>query len=165
MVYKATQDVVRRVMPLLELLAGRTVDKARLLQYLSARSGEDWGALSLVADEEDRSDPRGVERVLVFRDAESGSEHRIRHPSFLPAELEPLVLEEYKRLAMGKALTTMDPRLFDHFFAASCACCRWRGPEHRQIHLECRYAGRPINFAIEPETPEQGSARRPDAGR
>jgi hypothetical protein len=32
MVYKATQDIVRRVMPLLDLMATRTVDKARLLQ-------------------------------------------------------------------------------------------------------------------------------------
>ena len=50
MTYKATQDVVRRVMPLLERLATRTIDRARLLQYLSARAGADWGALELVAE-------------------------------------------------------------------------------------------------------------------
>ena len=45
MTLKATQDVVRRVMPLLERLATRSIDKARLLQYLSARAGADWGCL------------------------------------------------------------------------------------------------------------------------
>ena len=50
MVYKATQDVGRRVMPLLDQLAVRTVDKARLLQYLSARAGADWGVLELVSE-------------------------------------------------------------------------------------------------------------------
>ena len=51
MVYKATQDVVVRVRPLLDRLAARSVDKVRLLQYLSARAGEGWGVLELVADE------------------------------------------------------------------------------------------------------------------
>ncbi len=45
MTYKATQEVVQRVRPLLERLATRTIDKARLLQYLSAMAGVDWGVL------------------------------------------------------------------------------------------------------------------------
>jgi len=154
MVYKATQDVVRRVMPLLDLLAARTVDKARLLQYLSARSGADWGVLELVGDEEEgRVELGSTERVLVFRDPASGSEHRIRYPVCLPAEMEPMVREEYKRLATAKPLTTMAEPLFASFFAAThCDHCRWRGSEHTQIHRECHFAGRPINF--EPDGPD-----------
>ena len=48
MTYKATHEVVQRVRPLLERLATRTIDKARLLQYLSAMAGVDWGALRLI---------------------------------------------------------------------------------------------------------------------
>ena len=147
MVYKATQDVVRRVMPLLDLLAARTVDKARLLQYLSARSGADWGVLELVRDEDDQAELGSTERTLVFRDPASGAEHRIRYPACLPAELEPMVREEYKRLATAKPLTTMAEPLFAYFYGVThCARCRWHGPEHAQVHRECHYAGRPINF-------------------
>lgn len=39
MTYRATRDVVRRVMPLIDRLATRSIDKARLLQYLSAKAG------------------------------------------------------------------------------------------------------------------------------
>lgn len=152
MVYKATQDIVRRVMPLLDLLATRTVDKARLLQYLSARSGVDWGVLDLLLEEEDDAAEIGAtDRTLTFRDRSSGAEHRIRYPACLPPEIEPLVLEEYKRLAGGRPLSMMNPRLFDYFFAEShCARCRWRGEEHRQIRSECLFAGRPINFEESP---------------
>src|SRR5215212_1302452 len=88
MVYKATQDIVRRVMPLLDLLATRTVDKARLLQYLSARSGVDWGVLELLWDEEAESvEIEGLDRTITFRDRASGAEHRIRYPACLPAEI------------------------------------------------------------------------------
>lgn len=148
MVYKATQDIVRRVMPLLDLMATRTVDKARLLQYLSARSGVDWGVLEVAFDEQDDAAEVGAaDRTLTFRDRSSGAEHRVRYPVCLDPEVEPLVLEEYKRLAGGRPLTMMDSALFTHFFGEShCARCRWRGDEFRQIHRECHYAGRPINF-------------------
>ena len=145
MTYKATQDVVRRVMPLLEQLATRTIDKARLLQYLSAVAGVDWGVMEVVGDEtlEDG-------RVVTFRDIASGAEHTLRYPDVLPEALHALVLAEYKRLAVDRPLTKMDQQLFDHFFALShCARCRYRGPQHTQIHSECHFAGYPINF--EPE--------------
>jgi hypothetical protein len=142
MVYKATQDVVRRVMPLLEQLATRTIDKARLLQYLSATAGVDWGVMRVVRDE---TTDEG--RVVTFCDVSSGAEHELRYPDVLPRELEPLILAEYKRLAVDKPLTKMDPRLFDRFFAAThCARCRYRGDEFAQFHSECHYAGHPVNF-------------------
>ena len=38
----------------------------------------------------------------------------------------------------------MNQPLFDYLFGAShCATCRYAGAQHAQIHLECRYAGRP----------------------
>ena len=154
MVYKATQDVVRRVMPLLERLATRTVDKARLLQYLSARAGADWGALELVSDHRSagRDGATPGERVLVFRDRATGDEHPIRYPACLTAELEPLVREEYKRLATDRPLSTMAPELFAHFFEAShCQRCRWRGDAFAQFHRECHFAGRPVNFEPDPD--------------
>jgi hypothetical protein len=145
MAYKATQDVVRRVMPLLEQMATRTIDKARLLQYLSASAGVDWGVMQVVSDE--MTDDG---RVLTYRDVASGEEHKLRYPDVLPGDLEPLVVAEYKRLAVDKPLTKMDRRLFDHFFALShCARCVYRGSQHEQIHSECHFAGYPINF--EPE--------------
>ena len=148
MVYKATQDIVRRVMPLLDLLAIRTVDKARLLQYLSARSGVDWGVLELLLeDEDDAAEIGAADRTLTFRDRSSGAEHRIRYPACLLPGIETLVLDEYKRLAGGRPLTMMDSELFNHFFAEShCARCRWQRHEHTQIQRECHYAGRPVNF-------------------
>ena len=151
MTHKATRDVVLRVMPLLERLAVRSIDRARLLQYLSARAGADWGALEVVADEEAAEPALGATaRVLTFRDRESGVEHPIRYPASLDDVLEPLVLEEYKRLATDRPLSLMAEPLFRHFFAAGfCDRCRWRGAEHDQVHRECRFAGRPVNF--EPE--------------
>jgi hypothetical protein len=148
MVYKATQDIVRRVMPLLDLLATRTVDKARLLQYLSARSGVDWGVLELLWEDEAESvEADDPDRTITFRDRASGAEHRIRYPMCLPPEIEPLVLEEYKRLAGGRPLTTMALPLFEYFFGAThCAHCRWRGEQYEQFHRECHFASRPINF-------------------
>lgn len=147
MVYKATQDIVRRVMPLLDLLATRTVDKARLLQYLSARSGVDWGVLELLWEGAADGDLPDVDRMMTFRDRSSGAEHQIRYPCCLPHEIEPLVIEEYKRLAGGRPLTMMARPLFDYFFAAThCAHCRWRGEEFAQIHRECHFANRPVNF-------------------
>lgn len=148
MTYKATQDVVRRVMPLLERLAVRTIDRARLLQYLSARAGEAWGVLEVVAETEESAPALGASgRVFVFRDRASGAEHPIRYPACLDAALEPLLLAEYQRLASDRRLSLMAEPLFRHFFAAGfCDRCRWRGPEHEQVHRECRFAGHPINF-------------------
>ena len=148
MTYKATQEVVRRVMPLLERLATRSIDRARLLQYLSARAGADWGALEVVAEMEVPEPASGATaRLLVFRDVLSGSEHPIRYPACLDPAIEPLVREEYKRLAADRRLSLMAEPLFRHFFAADyCDRCRWRGAAHEQIHRECRFAGSPINF-------------------
>jgi len=148
MTYKATQDVVRRVMPLLEQMATRTIDKARLLQYLSARAGVEWGVMAVVGD-----DASEEGRVLTFRDRISGDEHRLRYPEVLPPEWEPLVVAEYKRLAVDRPLTKMDRRLFDHFFRLThCARCRYRGAEFEQIHSECHFAGHPINFEADDDT-------------
>jgi len=145
MVYKATQDVVRRVMPLLDKLATRTIDKARLLQYLSARAGADWGILELVADLP--ADGPDDTRLIVFRDRATGAEHPLRYPDALPAAIEPMVLEEYKRLATEHTLSVMAPELFRYFFGAShCDHCRWRGEAFAPVHRECRFAGRPVNF-------------------
>jgi hypothetical protein len=145
MTYKATQDVVRRVMPLLEQLATRTIDKARLLQYLSATAGVDWGVMEIVSDTEIADG-----RMITFRDIASGAEHALRYPDVLPESLHRLVLAEYKRLAVDRPLTKMDRQLFDYFFALShCARCAYRGPQHAQIHSECHFAGYPINFEAE----------------
>jgi len=151
MTHKATQDVVRRVMPLLERIATRTVDKARLLQYLSARAGADWGVLEIVSDTvEDEGAFGAAGRVLIFRDRGTGAEYPIRYPTCLADSLEPLIREEYKRLATDKPLTLMSPALFAHFFQRDfCDRCTWRGGEHDQIHRECRFAGHPINFDAE----------------
>jgi hypothetical protein len=150
MVYKATRDVVHRVLPLIERFATRSLDKVRLLQYLSARAGQEWGVLELVREE--ASDPisaslDGSSRVLTFRDRLSGAEHQIRYPACLPIELEPLIREEYQRLAIDRPLSTMSPDLFAHFYEVShCRHCRWRDPAYDQFHRECRFAGKPINF-------------------
>jgi hypothetical protein len=155
MVYKATRDVVHRVLPLLERLAARSVDQTRLLKYLSARVGQTWGVLELVREEP--SDPisaafDGSPRVLTFRDRLSSAEYQIRYPACLPPELETLVLEEYERLALDRPLSTMSPALFAHFYEAShCRHCRWRGPAYDQFHRECRFAGKPVNFEPDDE--------------
>ena len=164
MVYQATQDVVRRVLPLLEQLAQRSIDKARLLQYLAARSGVDWGVLDFVAMEDDEGPAAAAtERVLVVRDPITGQEHRVRYPACLPEAIEPMVRAEYQRLAKHDALSVMAPDLFAHLFAAShCESCAWRGPQHAQIHRECHYAGRPINY--EPSLPPRGGPLAPPAG-
>ncbi|MGB3330209.1 MAG: hypothetical protein WBA46_14715 [Thermomicrobiales bacterium] len=160
MTYRATNDVVRRVMPLIERLADRSVEKARVLQYLSAQAGVDWGVHELVSDEQSLHDAgaglRPV-RELVYRDRFSGAEHTLRYPDALvalPDEIEQMVFEEYKRLAVDRPLTMMAEPLFAWFYADEvCAVCRWRGPEHEQVHLECRFAGNPINFEPDPEAP------------
>ena len=144
MVFKATQDVVRRVMPLLDRLAMRSVDKARLLQYLSARAGESWGVLEVVGDVPAGSAPTTAERVLTFRDRLSGAEHEVRFPvvlADLPPEIERLVHEEYQRLAIDRPLTTMSPALFAYFFEDThCRLCRWRDPAYAQFHRECHWS-------------------------
>ncbi len=142
MTYKSTRDVVRRVMPLLDQLATRSIDKARLLQYLSATAGVDWGVLEVVADQQDAG-----ERVITYRDRASGAEHSLVYPGTLTAELHDLVLAEYKRLAVDRPLSSMDERLFDRFYGRShCDRCAFRGPAYAQIHAECYFAGHPINF-------------------
>lgn len=153
MTYRATQDVVRRVMPLIERVATRSIDKARLLQYLSARAGVDWGVHDLVADVPTAPVPNDSEpasRLLTFRDRVNGAEHTLRFPDCLialPDEIEPLLVEEYKRLAIDRPLTLMAKPLFDFFYGAEfCAHCRWRSVEHAQVQRECLFAGRPINF-------------------
>jgi hypothetical protein len=152
-VYQATQDVVRRVLPLLELISQRSIDKARLLQYFAARSGIDWGVLELVAVDEEEPTHGASSRVLVVRDPASGEEHRIRYPSCLPEGLEPALRAEYQRRAKREPLTTMDPALFAHFFAEShCRSCRWQGEEHGQVHRECHFAGRPVNYEPLPQS-------------
>jgi hypothetical protein len=153
MVYRATQDVVRRVMPLLDRMANQSIDKARLLQYLSAMAGQEWGVLELVAD---TGVDRGDQRALTFRDRLSGAEHTIAYPACLlrlPEPLEPLVREEYRRLAMDRPLTTMHPDLFAYFYqSTACDRCRWRGPAYTQFHRECHFAGHPVNFEPDPGT-------------
>lgn len=148
MVYKATQDVVRRVMPLLDQLAGRTVDKARLLQYLSARAGEAWGVLDFVeAVAADDPATGGDGPLLRFRDQLSGVEHTVLYPPCLPVEIDLLAREEYQRLASDRTLSLMARPLFDHLYAAAfCQRCRWRGDEFDQFHRECLFAGSPVNF-------------------
>lgn len=145
MAYKATHDVVQRVMPLLEQMATRTIDKARLLQYLSASAGVDWGIMTVLSDVQTDEG-----RTITYRDELSGDNYQLRYPEFLSDELAPLVLAEYKRLAVDKPLTKMDQGLFEHFFSLThCARCRYRGSEHTQIHSECYFAGFPINFEAE----------------
>ncbi len=145
MAYKATHDVVQRVMPLLEQMASRTIDKARLLQYLSASAGVDWGIMTVLSDVQTNEG-----RTISYRDELSGDNYQLRYPEFLSDELAPLVLAEYKRLAVDKPLTKMDRGLFEHFFALThCARCRYYGPEHTQIHSECHFAGFPVNFESE----------------
>ena len=146
MAHKATHDVVQRVRPLLDRLATRTIDKARLLQYLSAMAGVDWGVLRLDERRTVVDEGRTLE-LLTLEDLATGERHALHYPQCLPRDLDAAVREEYKRLALDRRLTMMNPVLFEHLFAVShCANCRWSGPAHAQIHLECRYAGWPVNF-------------------
>ena len=146
MTHRATQEVVQRVRPLLERLATRTIDKARLLQYLSAMAGVDWGVLRL-RDRRLRPEEGAAVEVLTLEDGVSGAAYEIQYPLCLPRDLDAAVREEYKRLALDRPLTMMNQILFEHLFGAShCAGCRWSGPQHAQIHAECRFAGHPINY-------------------
>src|SRR5947209_7335701 len=125
MVYLATQEVVQRVRPLLDQLATRTIDKAQLLQYLSAMAGVKWDLFVLDGHEE-----RDEKEFVIIRDRLSGESFALPYPVCLPRDLEPLVLAEYLRLAVARPLTTMDPNLFDTFFGgAYCAGCRWHGEQ------------------------------------
>ena len=153
MVYRSTEEMVERVRSLLERLATRTIDKARLLQYLSARAGVDWGVFVLVRDEQLPEAPiAATNRLLTLRDVASGIELEISYPACLPESLDQLVIDEYKRLAIDRPLTTMAEPLFCALFQTDyCDRCRWRDPIHAQIHHECHYAGHPVNF--EPATP------------
>ena len=84
MTFRATQDVVQRVRPLLERLATRTIDKARLLQYLSAMAGVDWGVLRLIGRGEAIEDGVAYER-LTREDVASGAIYHLPCPVCLPA--------------------------------------------------------------------------------
>lgn len=153
MAHKATHDVVQRVRPLLDRLATRTIDKARLLQYLSAMAGVDWGVLRLEGRHSVIAEGRTIE-LLTLVDVATGERHALHYPQCLPRDLDDDVREEYKRLALNRRLTAMNATLFEHLFAAThCAKCRWLGPEHAQIHLECRYVGWPVNFEGREENP------------
>ncbi len=146
MVYLATQEVVERVRPLLDHLATRTIDKAHLLQYLSAMAGVEWDLFEVVRDT--RADAGDL---VTIRDCATRETFILPYPACLPRHLEPLVVAEYLRLASARPLTTMDARLFDAFYGgAYCAGCRWHG--ERQVCHECHYAGNPVNF--EPFHPE-----------
>ena len=146
MVYLATQEVVQRVRPLLDRLGTRTIEKAHLLQYLSAMAGVEWDLFELVGHAE-----TDAGAVVTIRDCASGEAFNLPYPSCLPRHLEPLVLAEYLRLAVARPLTTMDARLFDYFYGGGyCAGCRWHG--ERQVCTECHYAGNPVNY--EPFHPE-----------
>lgn len=146
MTHRATRDVVQRVRPLLERLAPTTLERARLLQYLSARAGIAWGALDPLAEE---PRPDGTLRLTV-RDRASGDEHVLVRPACLPPEIDDLAVAEYQRLALDRPLTLMAEPFFAHLFGAShCARCRWRGERYAAFHRECRFAGHPVNF--EPE--------------
>jgi len=137
-----TREVVQRVLPLLEHLSSRTLEKARLLQYLAARASADWGTMSYVGEERENGD-----RTLVFRDRISRELRRVRYPECLPPAVEDDVLAEYKRLALNTPLSTMEPRLFHYLYAAGyCSGCRYDLPETRQVCRECHFAGRPVNF-------------------
>ena len=144
-----TQEVVQRVRPLLELLSSRSVDKARILQYLSARAGVDWGALTFIGEEGEEG-----ARLLVFQDRVNQEYRRVRYPDCLPPDLEDEILADYKRRALGRKLSTMAPRLFAHFFGDEfCGRCHFHfhAATTDQVCQECRFAGRPINF--EPRSP------------
>jgi hypothetical protein len=137
-----TRDVVQRVLPLLERLSSRTIDKARLLQYLSARASVDWGLLTPAGEQEEDG-----ERLLLFQDRLNGEIRRLRYPACLPAELEEAVLAEYKRLALARPLSAMNSHLFAHFYRAeACNRCRYDLPAAAQVCRECHFAGRPVNF-------------------
>lgn len=151
MAYRSTEEMVRRVRPLLDQIATDTTDRARLLQYLAACAGVRWGVLTLVRELDDEPAPGGTGRVLLFRDTVSGIEHPIVYPACLDPALESLVRAEYERLAVDKPLTMMAEPLFAHFFGGFCASCRWRGVDHTQVQQECRFAGYPINYEPDPE--------------
>ncbi|GEM_PF-1121876 len=146
MVYLATQEVVQRVRPLLDHLATRTIDKAHLLQYLSAMAGVEWDLFEVMQ----RAQTDAGEFITI-RDRASSESFLLPYPECMPRGLERLVIAEYLRLATAKSLTTMDARLFDYFYGGGyCAGCRWHG--ERQVCHECHYAGNPVNF--EPFHPE-----------
>ncbi len=149
MVHRSTEEIVRRVMPLIEHFALLTVDKALLLQYLSARAGIDWGTLILIEEAYEETPFHDEPRlVLVLRDRLSGEIQRIRRPDCLPRDLDIPVLEEYKRLAINNNLAAMNRLLFDYLYGEShCQLCEYQGDEYEQFHRECHYAGKPVNFS------------------
>lgn len=150
MTHRATRDVVRRVMPLLEQLATTTIDRARLLQYLSAMASVDWQVMDIVSGSDEAGEPAEPFRQFTLRDRTSGDEHTVVYPAVLDPAIEPLAREEYKRLALGDPLTMMSQPFFAHLYQQNfCQWCRWQGTEYEAFHRECRFAGRPVNFELE----------------
>jgi hypothetical protein len=99
--------------------------------------------LELVAEEKNDDG----DQVFTFRDRTTGAEHQLHYPQCLPREIEDLVREEYKRLAVARPLTVMAEPLFRYLYQAThCDHCRWKATENAQIHRECHYAGHPVNF-------------------
>ncbi len=146
MVFLATKEVVQRVRPLLERFGGRTIEKAQLLQYLSAMAGVQWGVFEVVGT------PQTTPGAMVaLRDRTAGTTFTLAYPDCLPREVEPFVIAEYQRLAVARPLTTMDADLFAYLFRGGyCVGCQWQG--EKQVCRECHYAGHPINY--EPFYPE-----------
>ena len=141
-------------MPLLECLAERTIDKARLLQYLSARAGASWGALEVIGQTKALDETGQFVEAIDYRDPSTGAVSTILYPRCLDRDLDELVQAEYRRLAVAKPLTVMEPRLFDALFREShCLHCRWHGPGYEQFHRECHFAGHPVNFEPVNTTP------------
>ena len=60
-------------------------------------------------------------RRLTLRDVASGEEIEISYPACLPEELDQLVIDEYKRLAIDRPLTTMAEPLFRALFNLTTA--------------------------------------------
>ncbi|MHB8645776.1 MAG: hypothetical protein ACYDAR_08325, partial [Thermomicrobiales bacterium] len=85
MVYLATQEVVQRVRPLLDHLAARTIEKAHLLQYLSAMAGVEWDLFEVVQDAQ-----TDVGDAITIRDRATNETFALPYPACLPPRLEPL---------------------------------------------------------------------------
>jgi hypothetical protein len=129
-------------------MAPRTIDRVRLLYYLSARAGEEWGLLELIGETTAATPAIGASgRVLIYRNRETGALDQVLYPLCLDKALEPMLLAEYKRIATEGPLSLMSEATFESLYAEEmCGQCRWRREGFAQFHLECRFAGRPINF-------------------
>jgi hypothetical protein len=135
-----------RAVPLVNRLATRSTETAAWFCYLHALSLVDAGALDLI-----RRAPNAAGVAIVVRDPRSGDEWSAVCPMALPAAIEEHAIAEYRRLVAGERRCAMDATLFAYLFGASyCSNCQYRG--ERQVCLECRYGGGPVNFLpFEPE--------------